>query len=218
MNIALKVLRIFAIVVVVIVLINIILFLTLSIPAVQKKATDFALSKIKPIVNTEVSIGNINLQLLNRVELRDLYVEDQKQDTLLYAGRLDVKFNPFGLLRNKLQFNSVLLEDFTANVYRENPDTTFNFQFIIDAFASEDTIPKEPNPNPMVIRFDNVRLKNGIAHYHIKSEPVTPNNFNVSHIDVYNLNADINAPSIDMQKLDVNIRKFSLVEHSGVAL
>lgn len=218
MNIALKVLRIFAIVVVIIVLINIILFLTLSIPAVQRKATDFALSKIQPIVNTEVSIGGINLQLLNRVELRDLYVEDQKQDTLLYAGRLDVKFNPFGLLRNKLQFNSVLLEDFTANVYRENPDTTFNFQFIIDAFASEDTIAKEPNPNPMVIRFDNVRLKNGVAHYHVKSEPITPNNFNASHIDVYNLNADINAPSIDMQKLDVNIKKLSLVEHSGVIL
>ena len=132
MNIALKVLRIFAIVVVIIVLINIILFLTLSIPAVQKKATDFALSKIQPIVNTEVSIGGINLQLLNRVELRDLYVEDKKQDTLLYAARLDVKFNPFGLLKNKLQFNSVLLEDFTANVYREDPDTTFNFQFIIN--------------------------------------------------------------------------------------
>ena len=218
MKIVAKALRIIAIVVVVIVLINITLFLTLSIPAVQRKATDFALSKIQPIVNTEVSIGSINLQLLNRVQLGEVYIEDQQQDTLLYAGRLDVRFNPFGLLKNKLQFKSVYLEDFTANVYRENPDTTFNFQFIIDAFASKDPKPKEPNDNLMVIRFDNVKLKNGTAHYHIKSEPTTPTNFNASHIDVYDLSAEINAPSIDMKKLDVTIKNLSLIEHSGLAL
>ncbi len=218
MNIVAKVLRIIAIVIVTIVLINITLFIALSIPVVQRKATDFALSKIRPIVNTEVKIGSIKLQLLNRVELGDVYVEDQQKDTLLYAGRIDVRFNPFGLLKNKLQFNSVYLENFTANVYRENPDTTFNFQFIIDAFASKDTMPKVPNENPMVIRFDNVKLKNGIAHYNIKSEPTTPKSFNVSHIDVYNLNADINAPSIDMQKLDITVKNLSLIEHSGLTL
>ena len=37
---------------------------------------------------------------------------------------------------------------------------------------------KEPNPNPMVIRFDNVNLKNGIAHYNILSVLTTPDVFN----------------------------------------
>ena len=50
MKIFLKILRIFAIVVVSIVLLNIIIFITLSIPYVQNKAKDFALSKVKPIV------------------------------------------------------------------------------------------------------------------------------------------------------------------------
>ena len=218
MKIFLKVLRIFAIIVVSIVLLNIILFITLSIPVVQNKAKDFALSKIKPIIKTEATIGNINLQLLNSVKLRDLYVEDQNQDTLLYAGKLDVKFNPFGLLRNKLQFYAINLEDFTANIYKETPDTTFNFQFIIDAFASDDTIPKEPNPNPMVLRFDNVKLKNGIAHYNIQSEPNTPNEFNASHMSVYDLSAYIIARSIDMKKLDATIKTLSFKEQSGVTL
>ncbi|HTN68275.1 MAG TPA: hypothetical protein VLZ33_02305 [Dysgonamonadaceae bacterium] len=190
----------------------------MSIPAVQRKATDFALGKLKPMLQTELSIGSIHLQLFNRVTLGDLYVEDQKQDTLLFARKIDVQFNPFGLLKNKLQFYSATLEDFTANVYRENPDTTFNFQFIIDAFASDDPKPKDPDGKPMSIVFNRVRLKNGIGHYHIKSEPTTPNLFNASHIDAYNLNADISAPSIDMDKLDVTIRKLSLWEHSGITI
>ncbi len=218
MKILLKTLRIFAIIVVSIVLINVLLFITLSIPFVQNKAKDFALGKIKPMLNTEARIGNINLQLLNSVRLRDLYVEDQNQDTLLFAGRLDVKFNPLGLLNNKLQFYAVNLQDFTANIYKETPDTTFNFQFIIDAFASEDTTIKEPNPNPMVIQFDNVKLKNGIAHYNIQSEPTTPGEFNASHINVYDLRAHIKAPSIDMKNLDATIKTLSFKEQSGVTL
>ena len=218
MKIFLKTLRIFAIVVVSIVLLNIIIFITLSIPFVQNKAKDFALGKIKPMLNTEATIGNINLQLLNSVRLRDLYVEDQNRDTLLFAGRLDVKFNPLGLLNNKLQFYTVNLEDFTANIYKETPDTTFNFQFIIDTFASKDTVPKEPNPNPMVISFNNVNLKNGVAHYNILSEPTTPDVFNASHINVYDLNARLKAPSIDMNKLDATIKKLSLKERSGLTL
>ena len=211
-----KIVRILAIVVVSIVLLNILLFLLLSVPAVQRKATDFALSKLQPIVKTEMSIGSIHLQLLNRIKLGDVYVEDQQQDTLLYAGKIDVKFNPFGLLKNKLQIYSANLEDFTANVYRENPDTTFNFQFIIDAFASDEPKPKDPDKTPMEIRFDNVKLKNGIAHYHIHSADTTPDFFNANHIDIYNLNAVINAPSIDMEKLDVTIKNLSFREHSGI--
>ena len=136
MKILLKALRILAIIVVSIVLLNIVLFITLSIPYVQNKAKDFALSKIKPMINTEASIGNIQLQLLNSVKLRDVYVEDQNQDTLIFAGKLDVKFNPLGLHNNKLQFYAINLQDFTANIYKETPDTTFNSQFIKEAFAS----------------------------------------------------------------------------------
>ena len=218
MNILLKVIRIFAIIVVSIVLINILLFISLSIPFVQNKAKDFALSKLKPIIKTEATIGNIKIQLLNSIQLRDVYVEDQNQDTLLYAGKLDVKFNPFGLLKNKLQFYAINLENFTANLYKETPDTTFNFQFLVDAFASEDTILKEPNPNPMEIRFDNVKLKNGIAHYNIQSAPTTPNEFNASHISVFDLNASLNARSIDMTKLDATIKKLSFREHAGITV
>lgn len=218
MKILLKVIRIFAIFVVSIVLLNILLFITLSIPYVQNKAKDFALGKIKPMLNTEASIGNIQLQLLNSVKLRDVYVEDQNQDTLLFAGRLDVKFNPLGLLNNKLQFYAINLQDFTANIYKETPDTTFNFQFIIDTFASKDTTTKEPNPNPMVIQFDNVKLKNGIAHYNIQSAPTTPGEFNASHISVYDLKASIIAPSIDMKNFDATIKALSFKERTGLTL
>ncbi len=141
--------RILAIVVISIIFVNIILFISFSIPAVQKHAADFALEKLEPVIGTEARLEGIRIRLFNTVELKGLYVEDQQQDTLLYAGKLTVRIHAMDLLRNKLSVRKVGLENFVADIYRETPDDPFNFQFIIDTFAKEKdttTVKKKKNP------------------------------------------------------------------------
>lgn len=182
----------------------------------QKGAADFALGKLQPIIKTKVSIGKIRIKLFNRVELTDIYLEDQKQDTLLYAGSLTVRANFLDLLHNELGMQSVDLKNFVAKVYRETPTSPYNFQFLPDAFKSDK--PKEPNPNPFRIYFQDIRLQNGTLSYEILSAPQTPGKFNTHHIRVKNLNARIAAPSIDAKKLEVNVRSLQFVEHCGLAV
>lgn len=142
--------RILAIVVISIIFVNIILFISFSIPAVQKHAADFALEKLEPVIGTEARLEGIRIRLFNTVELKGLYVEDQQQDTLLYAGKLTVRIHAMDLLRNKLSVRKVGLENFVADIYRETPDDPFNFQFIIDTFAKEKdtTTVKKKKKNP----------------------------------------------------------------------
>ncbi len=102
--------RILAIVVISIIFVNIILFISFSIPAVQKHAADFALEKLEPVIGTEARLEGIRIRLFNTVELKGLYVEDQQQDTLLYAGKLTVRIHAMDLLRNKLSVRKVGLE------------------------------------------------------------------------------------------------------------
>ena len=149
MKLAKKIVRIFAIIIVCVIVLNIILFLTFSIPSVQKFAADFAIGKLKPKVKTEMSIDRIRIRLFNTVEIGGLYVEDQKKDTLLFADKLSARVNVWNLLDNQLSIESVRLDNFTAKVYRETPDSTFNFQFIIDAFAPTDTVKKKPEKAPL---------------------------------------------------------------------
>src|SRR5690606_33273038 len=56
----------------------------------------------------------------------------------LFAGRLAINADLFSLMKNRIQINSVTLEDFKANV-RRSPDGTFNFDYIISAFAGDTT-------------------------------------------------------------------------------
>ena len=136
-----KIARILAIVVISIILLNIVLFITFSLPPIQKWAAGYALEKPEPAIGTNASLDGIRIRLFNTVELNGLYVEDQKQDTLFYADRISARIRALDLLRNRLTVQKTGIENFKANVYRNTAEEPFNFQFIIDAFSSEkDTV------------------------------------------------------------------------------
>ena len=48
----------------------------LSIPFIQKRLSDFTAQELSRIMQTEVRIGNIDLGLLNRVIIQNVYLED----------------------------------------------------------------------------------------------------------------------------------------------
>jgi len=215
MKVAKKIVRIFAIIIVCVILFNIILYLIFNIPSVQKYAADFAIDKLKPKLKTEMSIDKIRIKLFNTVEIGGLYVEDQKKDTLLFADKLSARVNIWNLLDNQLSIESVRLDNFTAKVYRETPDSAFNFQFIIDAFAPTDTIKKEPKKDPLKISINDIKLSNGTLCYDILSRPETPEKFNPNHFFVKNFNLDANILSLDIKHLIADINTLSFDEQKA---
>ncbi|MDO5522458.1 MAG: hypothetical protein Q4G48_00245 [Bacteroidia bacterium] len=194
---------------------NIILFLAFSIPSVQKYAANFAIEKLQPRLNTEMSIENIRIKLFNTVEIGGLYVEDQQQDTLLHAGKVAARVNVWNLIDNQLSIEAVRLSNFTAKVYKETPDSAFNFQFIIDAFAP-DTVKKEPAKDPLRIAIKDIRLSNGTLRYDILSRPETPGQFNPDHFFVTDFNLHAGIPSLDMKNLVADINTLSFMEQKAV--
>jgi len=202
-----------------VIVLNIVLFLLLSIPAVQQKVVGFAVGKVKEMVNTEVSIESVRLNFWGNVgaKLGGVYVEDQSKDTLLYAQKLEATLNPLLLLSNKLSIGEVAAEDFTIKVSQENPDADFNFQFLIDAFAG-DTTATDTTASTMKIAIDDIKLNNGRLKYDVFSEPETPGEFNVSHIEIWNLYTSLSLPSIDVTDLDAQLKSMSFFEKSGIEI
>ena len=75
--------------------------LLLAVPAVQNIAIDKAATWAGNYLGTQVSVGNITVGLLNRVAVRDFYVADWDNDTLLYVKRADAYIGPFASLAKK---------------------------------------------------------------------------------------------------------------------
>lgn len=126
-----------------IIMLVVILAISLNIPAVQNFVKDKAINYLKNKTHTEVSLESIKIALPKEVVLNKFYMEDKKGDTLLYAQKLSVDISLLKLLSNTVEINNIELEKIRANVTRIDPDTTFNFSFLVDAFMSEQTKPEE---------------------------------------------------------------------------
>lgn len=207
-----KVARILAIIVLSIILFNIILFIVFSIPTVQKRAADFALEKLKPTINTEVSLEGIRFRLFNTLELNGIYLEDQQQDTLAYISRVAVRIHAFELLRNKVSVDKVSLEDFLLCAHRPSPSDPFNFQFLIDAFAKEKDTTVVKKKTAWRITANEVILQNGRLQYHIQSVPHTPGLFNASHLDIHNFNFKGKVDFLSPEDMQADISLFNFQE------
>lgn len=98
---------------------------------IRNKLQSFLQQKLK----TKVSIQAIDFSLPKWVELKGIYVEDEKKDTLLYGEQIAVDINMLHLISGKIDIGKVAVKNMYANILRPENDTAFNYQFIMNAFA-----------------------------------------------------------------------------------
>ncbi|MEO6168813.1 MAG: hypothetical protein ABIO46_00845, partial [Chitinophagales bacterium] len=87
-------------------------------------------------------LEEINIAFPTSIYLKDLFVADQKKDTLLYIHELTVDISMKSLLNNQAIINAVILNGATAHLTRTFADSNFNFYFIAAAFSSASPKPE----------------------------------------------------------------------------
>ena len=187
----------------------------LNIPSVQGKLASLATSELRKILNTEVSVGHIELSLLNRIHIEDVRLEDRQGEQMLDVKRLSARFEWKPLLDGKIVINSVQLIDFDIRLKKETPEAEPNFQFVLDAFASKDTLKESPKID---LRINSVLINRGRLTYDVLSAPETPGKFNASHIGVRNLSASVSLKAFRNDTLNAIVRRMHLEEQSGFQL
>ena len=71
------------------------------------------------------------------VDIEGVYVEDKIKDTLLYSEDIRVNIGDFSLSDSFVDIDEVALTNAHVNIKKFKNDSTFNFQHIVDYFASE---------------------------------------------------------------------------------
>ncbi|MES2689211.1 MAG: hypothetical protein V4658_02345, partial [Bacteroidota bacterium] len=135
----------------------------IRIPAVQTfvvhKATTFVSNK----THTRVEIAYLGINFPQSVVLEGVFAEDLTHDTLVSIRRLEVDVDMMALFNSTLYVRNLELDGATVKLRRTLPDSTFNFQFIIDAFASKKAKaeePKDTSSGGFKIRADELNLTN----------------------------------------------------------
>ena len=186
--------------------------LLLNTNFVQEKLSVLVSSELKEVLNTEVHIGKIDLGLLNRIIIEDVLLHDQDSNELLKVARLSAKFELAPLFKGKISISSVQLFGFNIQLSRPDNQSVPNFQFLIDALASKDTVKKD---NTLDLRINSILIRRGRLSYHVASAPQTPGKFNPNHIGIKNLAATISIKSLKKDSLNATIKRLDFIEDSG---
>ena len=181
--------------------------LLLQIPYFQNIVKDKAVTYLEKKIGTEVKIGKIEIGLPKKVILERVYFESQQGDTLLAGDKLAVDISIFKLLSNEVEINSIDLEGITANVKR-NKDSVFNFDYIIDAFASKEP-KKDTTSAPMKISIRKVNLDRVKVKF---DDKISKNSLaaNIKHFDTRITKFDLDKMEFSVPKVNLDGLKLTL--------
>lgn len=127
---------------------------------VQNFAREKVVTYLEHKLKTTVEIGKLDIKFPTAISLQKVFFEDQSKDTLLYGGEIKVDIDMFQLLRNNIQIKEIYLDDILAKVKRLPPDSAFNFQFIVDAFSSEEKeTPEKEDTSTLKINIERILVK-----------------------------------------------------------
>ncbi len=189
--------------------------LLLNIPFIQQRLAIWVGHKLSHILNTEVTIGRIDMGLLNRVIIDDLMINDQMQAEMLKVTRLSAKFEILPLFKQEVRINSVQLFGFNIELSKETPHSPSNFQFVIDALSSNGDSSEKNNLN---LRINSILIRRGKLSYDVLSADVTPDRFNPQHLLLKNIIANISLKALQSDSLNIAVKRLSVEEQSGIEL
>ncbi len=134
------------------------LILSLRLPAVQNFVKDKLIVYLEKKIKTKVSLDRVYIAFPNSLVMENLYLKGQNIDTLLAVKKFDVGLDMWQLIKSKADITSINLEGVRANVVRDSKGK-FNFDYIIDAFATSDKEQEQKPSKPFIISLDKIKLK-----------------------------------------------------------
>ena len=161
----------------------ILLMILIQTAPVQNFARGKIQSYLQNKLKTKVVIGRINISFPNSILLQNFLIEDRTKDTLASGKELKVSLDMTRLLKSQLMIREIDLSNIITKIKRVGTDTTFNYQFIVDAFSSGSKTSNPKDTTSMKMKVDKILVNNTRIVY---QDVITGNDLNLflEHLDM----------------------------------
>ena len=171
-------------------LLLIVAVVALQFPATQDFVARQGESYLRGKLHTTVRIGKFRTDFRHAINLDDVYLADQKNDTLLAVGHLGVSIDIFALLKKQVSISALELNDGRVRLTRTEPDSVNNYDFILKAFTNP-TAPVDTTSSSLKYDIGKVRL----THiYFTQNDQITGSD----------VRARLGALAVNMDEVNVN--------------
>ena len=186
----------------------------LHIPLVQQTMGKTVAKAMADKIGSKVTVGNIDLGMLNRIIIDDVVILDQNGKEMLKAARIAAKIDIVDLLEGKVNITSAQLFTPQLSLYKTAENEKTNFQFVLDSLASKDTT----QGKPINLEVASFIMRHGSLAYDQYDKARTSGKLNIYHIDLKNINIYASLDALTPDSIIANVREFSLEEKSGLKI
>ncbi len=181
-----------------VIVVLLILVLTLQTHWAKNLIREKVQTYVQHKTNTTFEIGQIDFSFPKWIEIDGLFMLDKANDTLLSGQHMKIDVDMLALIQSQYIINKVVIDQFYVNLYNKEADSTYNYQFIIDAFTSKETAVRKKDTT-QALNFDVRDID--VTRTQFKQKDYYLGNFMDVNLQKFHLNVD----SIDLQKLHVDI-------------
>lgn len=190
-------------------LLFIILVLILSIPFIQTGIGNHLTNTINNDFKTNIHINKVSLQFNGDVELKEIYIEDFKKDTLISIKELNTSIiNIRNLINGKLNFGDIDIEKLFFNIKTYQGETLTNLDVFVNKF--EDDNPRKEKSS-FLLSSSDVSIYNSVFKLSDDNKATSK----VLHLENLNINATnflINASDVSARINTLNFKDSRGVE------
>ncbi len=183
----------------------------MTIPAVQTKLAQYFTFRINEDKKVSIYIDKIQIKLNGKIIIKDFYILDEQNDTMIAGKRLETFLkNPFQLQKeNKLHFGRTHLDGLKGNIIVYKGNKKPNIEIFVDKLDSSSSSGKKTNP-PFELKIKKIKLTDA----HLKYSDY--NNSTPEIIDLYKMQSEINGFYIKGPKVHFALNNTSFIEKHGL--
>ncbi|MFA6806027.1 MAG: translocation/assembly module TamB domain-containing protein [Bacteroidales bacterium] len=162
---------------------------------------------------TELRIGALSVNVFEGIKIKDVYLESQKGDTILYADNISVKIYSIPSTHH-IKLSRVSIETSIINI--ETGKDGLNFQFILDYFQSDKSKPLK-DKKPFVLDIYRVKIKDANISLKLRDnhDVYPPNLVAINNMRFREVDADFQNMLLINDSINIKVNQFKAKELSG---
>ena len=190
--------------------------LLVNSPRVQQRVSVLLATELENRIGTRVGLGGVHWLFPNDIVIDSLTIDDQEGEQLLSISRLAAKVEWMPLIRHRqLSIRNVRLFHPDIHIYKADAADEYNYQFLIDAFASKKE--KKQAPPRLSLRINTLLIR----HAHVCHRIASPGKESAGTLDPANLSIDDLSAQFSLKALSADsvsfiVRHLSMKERSGL--
>ncbi len=193
-------------------LLLIIATIVLSLPSVQTAIAKQATHAINKDYGVNIAIDRVNIALFfGDVSLNDVYIEDHKNDTLIYINELRTSILSVGnAIKGKLKFDDMEVEKLLLNMKTYAGEKDTNLDVFIDKLDTPDTT--QVSEDPFLLSSPHITIKE--STYRLIDE----NTEDAEILNFNHLNAEVNNFKIEGSNVNGDISELAFKWSNGLVV